>query len=112
MRLDSGDRLPKGRHGCSKVSSGNTGFSATNRLQAESNRVEVGRVSLKGVARLSLKEVGRVGGDPMLNCEKFSVAEVASLRNELLTKGLDSWQAAELFHMFLAGRGYGISSSE
>ena len=48
----------------------------------------------------------------MLNCEKFSVAEVASLRNELLTKGLDSWQAAELFHMFLAGRGYGISSSE
>ena len=41
--------------------------------------------------------------------EKFSVAEVAALRNELLTGGLDSFQTAELLKMFLAGRGYGVS---
>ncbi len=41
--------------------------------------------------------------------EKFSVAEVAALRNELLSGGLDSFQAAELLKMFLAGRGYGVS---
>lgn len=42
--------------------------------------------------------------------EKFSVAELSALRNELLTGGLDSWQAAELFQVFLKGRGYGVSS--
>ena len=41
--------------------------------------------------------------------EKFSVAEVAALRNELLQGGLDSFQAAELLKMFLTGRGHGIS---
>lgn len=41
--------------------------------------------------------------------EKFSVAEVAALRNELLQGGLDSFQTAELLKMFLTGRGYGIS---
>ena len=41
--------------------------------------------------------------------EKFSVAEVAALRNELLTGGLDSFQTAELLKMFLVGRGYGVS---
>jgi hypothetical protein len=41
--------------------------------------------------------------------EKFSVNELAVLRNELLQHGLDSWQAAELFQIFLAGRGYGVS---
>lgn len=41
--------------------------------------------------------------------EKFSLAEVAALRNELLQAGLDSWQAAELFQVFLTGRGYGVS---
>ena len=35
--------------------------------------------------------------------EKFSVAEVAALRNELLTGGLDSFQTAELLKMFLVG---------
>ncbi|HKD13148.1 MAG TPA: hypothetical protein VKE71_01265, partial [Candidatus Angelobacter sp.] len=49
----------------------------------------------------------RVGGDLMT--EKFSVAEVAALRNELLQGGLDSFQTAELLKMFLTGRGYGIS---
>ena len=41
--------------------------------------------------------------------EKFSVAEVAALRNELLQGGLDSFQTAELLKLFLTGRGYGIS---
>ncbi|HYL92348.1 MAG TPA: hypothetical protein VEW69_04255 [Alphaproteobacteria bacterium] len=41
--------------------------------------------------------------------DKFSVAEVAALRNELLQGGLDSFQTAELLKMFLTGRGYGIS---
>jgi hypothetical protein len=41
--------------------------------------------------------------------EKFSVAEVAALRNELLQGGLDSFQAAELIKMFLTRLGYGIS---
>jgi len=41
--------------------------------------------------------------------EKFSVAEVAALRSELLQGGLDSFQTAELLKMFLTGRGYGIS---
>jgi hypothetical protein len=55
-----------------------------------------------------MSQVGiRVGGDLM--GEKFSVAEVAALRNELLTGGLDSFQTAELLKMFLTGRGYGVS---
>jgi hypothetical protein len=41
--------------------------------------------------------------------EKFSVSELAVLRTELLQGGFDSWQAAELFQVFLAGRGYGVS---
>jgi hypothetical protein len=41
--------------------------------------------------------------------ERFSVAEMSALRNELLEGGLDSWQAAEMLQMFLMGRGYGVS---
>jgi hypothetical protein len=41
---------------------------------------------------------------------KFSEVDVASLRNELVQSGLDSWQAAELITAFLAARGYGISA--
>ena len=44
---------------------------------------------------------------PMM--EKFSVTELAGLRNELLQAGLDAWQAGELFQLFLMGRGYGVS---
>ncbi len=42
--------------------------------------------------------------------ERFSNSELASLRNELLQSGLDSWQAAELISSFMSGRGYGVSS--
>lgn len=41
--------------------------------------------------------------------EKFTVTEVAALRNELISGGLDSFQTAELLKIFLAGRGYGVS---
>lgn len=41
--------------------------------------------------------------------ERFSTAEITALRSELLQGGLDSWQAAELFQLFLIGRGYGVS---
>ncbi|HWC19594.1 MAG TPA: hypothetical protein VG498_21455 [Terriglobales bacterium] len=59
---------------------------------------------------LMLQEGNRVGGDPKM-VEKFSIAELSALRNELMQNGLDSWQAAELFHVFLSGRGYGVSSN-
>ncbi len=44
--------------------------------------------------------------------EKFSATELAVLRNELMQGAMDSWQAAELFQIFLAGRGYGVSARE
>lgn len=44
-----------------------------------------------------------------MHAEKFSVPEVAALRTELLQGSLDSRQAAELFQLFLVGRGYGVS---
>ena len=42
--------------------------------------------------------------------EKFSIAELTNLRNELLRGQLDSWQAADLAANFLAGHGYGASA--
>jgi hypothetical protein len=59
---------------------------------------------------LMLQEASRVGGDLKM-VEKFSLAELSALRNELMQNGLDPWQAAELFHVFLSGRGYGVSSN-
>lgn len=44
--------------------------------------------------------------------EKFSTAELSALRIELLKGSLDSFQVAELFNMFLRGRGYGVSPSD
>ena len=44
-----------------------------------------------------------------MTAEKFPSPELAALRSELLQGGLDSRQAAELFQMFLIGRGYGVS---
>lgn len=41
--------------------------------------------------------------------EKFSVTELAALRNELIAGGLDAWDAAQLLQAFLIGRGYGVS---
>jgi hypothetical protein len=44
--------------------------------------------------------------------EKFTSAELTSLRNELLHSGLDSWQAADVIGGFLTGRGYGANSAQ
>lgn len=41
--------------------------------------------------------------------DKFSQTELSVLRTELMQGGFDPWQAAELFQVFLAGRGYGVS---
>ena len=64
---------------------------------------------IAGQVSLMLQGESRVGGDLKM-VEKFSIAELSALRNELMQNGLDSWQAAELFHVFLSGRGYGVSS--
>ena len=44
--------------------------------------------------------------------EKFTSAELTSLRSELLHSGLDSWQAADVISGFLAGRGYGANTEQ
>lgn len=41
--------------------------------------------------------------------EKFSLAEVTALRNELVQRMLDPSEAGELLQVFLMGRGYGVS---
>ena len=41
--------------------------------------------------------------------EKFSEGELSGLRTELMQAGIDSWQAAEVLSVFLAGRGYGVN---
>jgi hypothetical protein len=44
--------------------------------------------------------------------EKFSTAELANLRADLLRSGIDSRQAAEILTSFLIGRGYGVDSQQ
>ena len=41
--------------------------------------------------------------------EKFTLAEVTALRNEMMQRMLDPSEAAELLQVFLMGRGYGVS---
>jgi hypothetical protein len=43
--------------------------------------------------------------------EKFSMSELANLRNELQEYRSDSWQAADLVSAFLVGRGYGVNTA-
>ncbi len=43
--------------------------------------------------------------------EKFSMRELANLRNELLEYRSDSWQAADVVSAFLVGRGYGVNTA-
>ncbi|HEX3438656.1 MAG TPA: hypothetical protein VHT24_17940 [Pseudacidobacterium sp.] len=43
--------------------------------------------------------------------EKFSMAELSRLRNELMQSGIDSRQAAELVTSFLSMHGYGVDSA-
>jgi len=44
-----------------------------------------------------------------IGVEKFSMADLAGLREELLRAHLDSWQAADAISLYLATRGYGVS---
>ena len=42
--------------------------------------------------------------------DRFTMTELAALRNDLLQGGMiDSYEAAELLQVFLMGRGYGVS---
>jgi hypothetical protein len=43
--------------------------------------------------------------------EKFSMAELSRLRQELMQSGIDSRQAAELVTAFLSAHGYGVNST-
>ena len=45
--------------------------------------------------------------------DRFTMTELAALRNDLLQGGMiDSYEAAELLQVFLMGRGYGVSPKE
>jgi hypothetical protein len=44
--------------------------------------------------------------------ERFPIAEVSGLREELMQSGLDSWQAAALVKAYLDVRGYAGSFEE
>ena len=49
---------------------------------------------------------GKVSNDK----DRFTLTELAALRNDLLQGGMiDSYEAAELLQVFLTGRGYGVS---
>ena len=48
--------------------------------------------------------------DKLNDQDRFTMTELAALRNDLLQGGMiDSWEAAELLQVFLMGRGYGVS---
>lgn len=61
-------------------------------------------------AGLPLVEAAQIAPQLVPQIEKFSAAELTTLRNELMHSQLDSWQAADLAANFLAGHGYGASS--
>jgi hypothetical protein len=48
-------------------------------------------------------------GNERVLVEKFTEVELSGLRTELMQAGIDSWQAAEVLSVFLAGRGYGVN---
>ncbi len=60
---------------------------------------------------MSLIDQGRKRSEVMTAMrDRFTVMELASLRNDLLQGGMiDSRDAAELLQVFLMGRGYGVS---
>jgi hypothetical protein len=56
----------------------------------------------------------RIASDVIRNDkDRFTVTELAALRNDLLQGGMmDSYEAAELLQVFLMGRGYGVSPKD
>ena len=47
--------------------------------------------------------------EPTSKIEQFSATQLENLRTALMDSAIDSWQAADVLRIFLAGRGYGIS---
>ena len=60
---------------------------------------------------MSLIAISKAGSEVITAMkERFTVTELAALRNDLLQGGMiDSREAAELLQVFLMGRGYGVS---
>jgi hypothetical protein len=48
--------------------------------------------------------------DRITGVEKFSEADLAALREELLHAHLDTWQAGDVISQYLVTRGYGVSA--
>ena len=42
--------------------------------------------------------------------ERFPVADLHGLREDLRMSSVDAWQSADLISIFLSGRGYGVST--
>ena len=49
--------------------------------------------------------------ESLTGVEKFPVADLTGLREELLHANLDSWQAADVISNYLVTRGYGVSAT-
>ena len=69
-------------------------------------------VADEGIATMEWGEAMDDRRDIAYSIEKFSVQDLVTLRSELLTSGVDSFQAAEIVANFLTGRGYGCSAHE
>ena len=67
---------------------------------------------MKGTATMEDNKAMDDRQDITYSIEKFSVQDLITLRSELLTSGVDSFQAAEIVANFLTGRGYGCSPHE
>src|SRR5436309_5658238 len=60
----------------------------------------------------SESEVMTAMENAMNDKDRFTMTELAALRNDLLQGGMiDSYEAAELLQVFLMGRGYGVSQT-
>ena len=70
-----------------------------------------GRRSESEVMTAMLNEMKKSHDKAVMNDkDRFTMTELAALRNDLLQGGmLDSYEAAELLQVFLMGRGYGVS---
>ncbi len=44
--------------------------------------------------------------------ERFTPTDLIQLRRQLVSSGIDSFQAAQIVANFLSGRGYGVSQQE
>src|ERR1039457_5971616 len=83
------------------------GLHATSTAADESNTAS-GRRSESEVMTAMTSE--KMHNEKMNDKDRFTVTELAALRNDLLQGGMiDSYEAAELLQVFLMGRGYGVS---